>query len=64
MDVEELDILATILPQGVSLLDVLQARAADPERRNIGLKNFLIARYREGADAFLRREYHSASRST
>ncbi len=59
MDVEELEILETILPQGVSLLDILQARAADPERRNIGLKNFLIARYREGANEFLRREYQA-----
>jgi hypothetical protein len=54
---EELEILETILPHGVSLLDILQARAVDPERRNIGLKNFLIARYpREGANEFLRRE--------
>jgi hypothetical protein len=59
MDVEELEILETILPQGVSLLDILQARAADTERRNIGLKNFLIARYREGANDFLRREYQA-----
>ena len=41
------------------VLDILQARAADPERRNIGLKNFLIARYREGANEFLRREYQA-----
>ena len=59
MDVEELEILETILAQGVSLLGILQARAADPERRNIGLKNFLIARSREGANEFLRREYQS-----
>jgi hypothetical protein len=59
VDVEELEVLETILPQGVSLLDILQARAADPERRNIGLKNFLIARYREGANEFLRAEYQA-----
>ena len=60
IDVEELEILETILPQGVSLLEILLARAADPERRNIGLKNFLIARYpREGANEFLRREYQA-----
>ena len=57
---EELEILETILPLGVSLLDILQARAADPERRNIGLKNFLIARYpRESANELLRREYQA-----
>jgi hypothetical protein len=27
------------------LLEILEARLADPERRHIGLKNFLIARY-------------------
>ena len=59
IDVEELEVLETILPQGVSLLDILQARAADPERRNIGLKNFLISRYREGANEFLRSEYRA-----
>jgi len=57
IDVEEVEILETILPQGVSLLEVLEARAADPERRNIGLKNFLIAKFREGANEFLRAEY-------
>jgi hypothetical protein len=51
--------LETILPQWVSLLDILRARAVDPERRNIGLKNFLIARHREGANDFLRREYQA-----
>ncbi len=59
IDVEELEVLETILPQGVSLLEILQARAADPERRNIGLKNFLIARYREGTNEFLRSEYRA-----
>jgi hypothetical protein len=60
IDVEELEILEAILPQGVSLLDILQARAADPERRNISLKNFLIARYpRENANEFQRREYQA-----
>jgi len=44
----------------VSLLDIQQARTADPERRNISLKNFLIARYpREDATEFLRREYQA-----
>ena len=45
IDVEEIEILESILPQGVSLLEILEQRAADPERRNIGLKNFLIAKY-------------------
>ncbi len=57
IDVEELEILETILEQGVTLLDVLQAKAGDPERRNIGLKNFLIARFQPRRNEFLRREY-------
>jgi hypothetical protein len=57
MDVEELEILETLLLAGVSLLDILEARARDPERRNIGLKNFLLARYPQEPNAFLRREY-------
>ena len=48
-----------VVRRRASLLDILQARAADPECRNIGLKNFLIARYREGANEFLRREYQA-----
>ncbi len=57
MDIEELEILEPILHQGVSVLDILEARAADPERRNIGLKNFLIAKYGEGANEFLHAEF-------
>ncbi len=57
IDVEEIEILETIFPQGISLLEILEARAADPERRNIGLKNFLIARFQRGANEFLRAEY-------
>ncbi len=57
VDVEELEVLETILPQGVSLLGILEARAGDPERRNIGLKNLLIAKYPDGANNFLRKEY-------
>ncbi len=57
IDVEEVEILETIFQQGVSLLQVIEARAADPERRNIGLKNFLIARFQAGANEFLRAEY-------
>ncbi len=57
IDVEELEILETILPQGISLLGILEARAADHERRNIGLKNFLIANYKAGANEFLRTEF-------
>jgi hypothetical protein len=58
IDVEELEILETILSQGVSLLDILETRASDTERRNIGMKNFLIARFPdERANEFLRIEY-------
>jgi hypothetical protein len=58
IDVEELEILETILARGASLLEILEARLADPERRHIGLKNFLIARYPgERANEFLRIEY-------
>lgn len=42
---------------GGRLGGVGEARAADPDRRNIGLKNFLIARFQEGANEFLRAEY-------
>lgn len=50
-DVEELEILESILPEGASFLEILRQRAADPERRNIGIKNFLIAKYPDkGAD--------------
>jgi hypothetical protein len=58
IDVEELDMLEPVLSQGLSLLDILEARSADNERRNIGLKNFLIARFPgERANEFLRSEY-------
>lgn len=56
IDIEEIEILEALLARGVTLLEVLEARARDPERRNIGLKNFLIAKYsREGND-FLHKE--------
>jgi len=57
IDVEELEILEGIFPQGVSLLQILEARATDPERRNIGLKNFLISRFQPGRNEFLLAEY-------
>lgn len=56
IDVEELEILETILPQGISLLEILEQRGADPERRNIGLKNFLMAKYQDGANEYLWKE--------
>ena len=40
MDVEELEILEPILHQGVSVLDILEARAADPERATSGSRTF------------------------
>jgi len=43
LDIEELEILESVLPRGVSLLEVLERRMADPERRYISMKNFLIA---------------------
>jgi len=57
IDVEEMEILEAILQQGQSLLQVLQGRAADPERRNIGLKNYLIAKYQIGVNEHLRAEF-------
>jgi len=43
LDIEEIEILEGILPQGVSLLEILQRRMDDPQRRYISMKNFLIA---------------------
>lgn len=57
IDIEELEMLETILPQGVSLLEILEQRAADPERRNIGLKNFLMAKYQDVTNEYLRKEF-------
>jgi len=62
MDVEEVEILEPILHQGVSVLDIIEARAADPERRNIGFKNSLIAKYGEGRTSSCTRS--SASSAT
>ncbi len=56
IDVEEIEVLEALLAQGVSFLDILEARAADPERRNIGLKNFLIAKYSREGNEFLHKE--------
>jgi hypothetical protein len=41
LDIEEIEILEGVLPQGVSLPDILDRRMADPERRYISMKNFL-----------------------
>ena len=57
VDIEEVEVLEALLAQGASLLEILEARARDPERRNIGLKNFLIATYPEGGNEFLRKEH-------
>lgn len=57
IDIEEMEILEAILQQGLSLLQVLQGRAADPERRNIGLKNYLIAKYQIGVNEHLWAEF-------
>lgn len=58
LDVEEIEILEAILPQGLSLLELLQQRMADPQRRYISMKNFLIARFEErGVNEYLLGQY-------
>jgi hypothetical protein len=59
IDIEEVEILEALLANGVSLLEILEARERDPERRNIGLKNFLFATYPERGNDFLRKEHEN-----
>ena len=59
IDIEEVEILEALLANGVSLLEILEARERDPERRNIGLKNFLVATYPERGNDFLRKEHEN-----
>jgi hypothetical protein len=56
IDTEEVEVLEALLTQGVSLLEILETRARDPERRNIGLKNFFVAKYPGDGNEFLRKE--------
>jgi hypothetical protein len=43
LDIEEIEILEGLLSEGMSLRDILDRRIADPERRYISMKNFLMA---------------------
>ncbi len=58
LNVEEIEILEAILRQGHSQLELLRQRMADPERRHISMKNFLIARLEErGVKEYLLGQY-------
>jgi hypothetical protein len=58
LDIEEVEILEGLLPQGISLLDILHRRMADPERRFISMKNFLMAAVGErGVNEYLQGHY-------
>jgi len=58
LDIEEIEILEGILPQGLSLLELLERRMADPERRYISMKNFLIAAIGErGVNEYMHGQY-------
>jgi hypothetical protein len=58
LDIEEIEILEGILPQGVSLLEILQRRIDDPQRRYISMKNFLIATIGErGVNEYMQGRY-------
>jgi hypothetical protein len=58
LDIEELEILESLMARGHSLWDVLHARAQDDQRRNIGMKNFIRARFPgDHENESLRQEY-------
>ena len=58
LDIEEIEILEGVLPQCVSLLEILGRRMADRERRYISMKNFLIATIGErGVNEYMQGRY-------